>query len=476
MEDSTYQKAIHAFVHDEPGSLTVEAKAGSGKTTTMVKAAKLLDPKQSITMLAFNVTIKDELQQRMADAPYVKVKTFHAVGLGAIRYFDSSIIVDDKGNKCRDIYRGLPDSDPEIESQVLRLVSFAKTMPFENPNMVAIAAIVDVVLDADKLDNAIAFAAQVLRLSNRNTQLIDFDDMVYLPAIGKFPVYRSDALVIDERQDMNLAQIALIKRMMKSTSRAIAVGDRNQSIYGFRGANTEAMDEFTSAIGATELPLSICYRCDKEIIKLAQQIVPEIEWRPGAGDGIVDTLGESKIADVIQYGDSILCRTNAPLVKTALSLISRGKKAYVRGRDIGRNLLTLIKKVQRKYVVNNLPDLMRAIVEYKDAEVTKLIIAEKPGPASTLSDQTETLIALSEGARTIEDLMKNIETIFADNSVGIVCSSIHKAKGTENDRIFLLHPELLPHPMAKTLKQRQQEMNLKYVAITRAKHHLTFIQ
>ena len=91
-------------------------------------------------------------------------------------------------------------------------------------------------------------------------------------------------------------------------------------------------------------------------------------------------------------------------------------------------------------------------------------------------DQAETLLCILDHCE--QDPKKiafQIEKIFTDNVEGIVFCTIHKAKGLEAKNIFILNPELLPHPMAKRDWQIEQEMNLKYVAITRSLDTLTWV-
>jgi superfamily I DNA/RNA helicase len=132
-------------------------------------------------------------------------------------------------------------------------------------------------------------------------------------------------------------------------------------------------------------------------------------------------------------------------------------------------------KVQRKYIADSLPQFLASLQDYAMNEMAKLMAADKMGPAATLNDQVETIVALAEGADTIADINKRIATIFADNVTGVTLSSVHRAKGTEADSVYIIRPDLMPHPMAKTAWQREQEMNLKYVAITRAKRLLTIV-
>ena len=90
-----------------------------------------------------------------------------------------------------------------------------------------------------------------------------------------------------------------------------------------------------------------------------------------------------------------------------------------------------------------------------------------------LADKVVTLIFLSKLSNSIEDLKQKIRTIFTDEIEGICLSTVHKIKGLEANRVFIVRPDLLP---MKTVKgwQYLQEKNLEYVAITRAKTELIY--
>ena len=96
-----------------------------------------------------------------------------------------------------------------------------------------------------------------------------------------------------------------------------------------------------------------------------------------------------------------------------------------------------------------------------------------------LKDRRDCLYCFIDRARTVDEVIQKIESIFTDdkNDVGIKLSSVHKAKGLEADRVFILVPKEapMPHPMAKSIWEYEQEMNLKYVAITRAISELVWV-
>ena len=96
-----------------------------------------------------------------------------------------------------------------------------------------------------------------------------------------------------------------------------------------------------------------------------------------------------------------------------------------------------------------------------------------------LQDRFDCLMCFTEGSDSVDQVLASIDKVFTDDRFGdgVKLSSVHKAKGLEADRVFILLPEGggMPHPMAKSYWQREQEMNLKYVAITRAKNELVWV-
>ncbi len=247
------------------------------------------------------------------------------------------------------------------------------------------------------------------------------------------------------------------------------------SIYGFAGADSDSIPNLIKSLDAETLPLSITYRCPKSHVKLAQSLVPQIEAAPWAKEGTLETVSQYQFAQGAKTGDMVLCRCNAPLVGPAFSLIRQGTKAVILGRDIGRSLMTLISKVQKKAKVHSLSDTLAALIEYGEREVSKLTRMKKHSRAQSIEDRVETIIALSDGCDTMVRLEEKIETIFSDEAEGVTFSSVHKAKGLEADTVWILRDDLMPHPKAEATWELQQEANIRYVAYTRSKSKLFFV-
>lgn len=251
----------------------------------------------------------------------------------------------------------------------------------------------------------------------------------------------------------------------------------HNSIYLFKGSDPSSMTKLKATLGADQLPLSISYRCPKAVIAEAQKIVPNIEAAPTAKEGKVDRIPWNAVAEHAKPGSYVLCRTTAPLVQECLRMISMGKKASVKGKDIGVAVGKLIDKVNKKGDAStSIHDFHKTLQEFLDSETKRLIASKKDHLIPGLEDKVETIHALSSGAKTVGEIKKRVDDIFSkDDSPGVTFSTVHKAKGLEADRIFIMRPDLMPFPKATSEDQLKQEMNLKYVAITRAKDHLTWV-
>lgn len=316
---------------------------------------------------------------------------------------------------------------------------------------------------------------------------MDFDDMIWLPIKLNLPVTKYALLMVDESQDLNKAQQALALRAGK---RLIFVGDVNQSIYGFAGADAESMANLetqlvNSEAGCRLLPLTVTRRCGKAIVAEAQRLVPEFEAHESNGEGKVTTApfgtptgtGQSYV-DSVNDGDMIICRVNAPLVSQCFRFIKQNRKATIQGKDMIAGLISTVKKMKAK----NIPDLVEKLDKWFHAEEEKELKKCNPSEARliALQDRVDCLNVFASNVESVDEMINKIKTVFVDDDTikGIKLSSIHKAKGLEADRVFFLMPANAPcpHPMAKTAWAIKQEHHLVYVGITRAIKELTYVK
>src|SRR3990167_8140563 len=357
---SIYQQAIFEQVQRGDRNIVVEALAGTGKTTTAVKAMEYIPEDKEVCFLAFNKHIATELQSRVpANA---RASTQHALGFSNLRKQFGRVKVEQfKVDEILDVLMPKPtkyapneekEQHYEIRQGVKKLISLMKANLIVPTNGEAIEmgmSMYDIELGTKESD-ILGLFPKIFEMITNCTEEIDFDDMLYLPVYHKVYPEKFDVLFIDEAQDFTPLQINFVLNSLKSSGMSVAIGDRFQSIYAFRFAALDAMDKFVELTDAVTLPLPITYRCPVSHVKLAQRIVPAIEARDGAPDGIVEDIPEVEFFSKLRDGDMSICRVNAPLVPAAFTLIRMGIKATVRGRDIGKNLAEVARKVGKDAV------------------------------------------------------------------------------------------------------------------------------
>lgn len=465
---SAYQLAVFENVNTGKGHTVIKAVAGSGKTTTIVEALGYIPEWCKTLFVAFNKSIAEELKKRAPRG--VEVSTLHSYGLKCITRALGRLRID--ANRVDNFTKAMYGDDHktwELRRDLAKTVSLAKGQLASDEEDI------DTIIDEFNIESAVGenrkkFVDDVLKILLRCTEvaqdgLIDFDDMIWLPVVLGLGQPQFDRVFIDEVQDLNPAQIEMALRAIKPGGRICAVGDPRQAIYGFRGADSRAIDNVVSRLSATVLPLSVCYRCCKAVIREAQEVVPEIEYAPDAEEGSVSTVLVRDMKRGARAGDFILSRTNAPLISLCMFFLREGRPATIQGRDVGASLAAFVKKSKAKDVTA----LRNHIEKWRTEECARL--AAKHRDTQAVEDRAECLLALSEDASTVSDVLEAIEKLFADrdDSARIVLSSTHKAKGMERDRVWLLSSTYCRRPGI-------EEENLLYVGISRARKELFLVQ
>ncbi len=482
---SPYQKAIFDFVAQGHDSAIINAKAGSGKTTTIIKALEFINTNKKVLFLAFNKAIAEELKSRVPRN--VKAATFHSTGFGAwMNHCGRETRIQVESNKVRNlVHEEIGEREQGLYGAfVTKMVGLGKGMGIgyllsnDARSWSELMDHFDINLESEDADEARDYelCTMILKKSiEQARQVIDFDDMLYMPLIENVRFFQYDFVFVDEAQDTNQVQISLLKRMVRPGGRLIAVGDPHQAIYGFRGADSEAMARIQAEFGCKTLPLSVSYRCPQAVVRAAQEFVPDIECFDNAPEGKVGSMAFDH--KFFTNADAILCRNTAPLVETAYALIRQRVACRILGRDIGVGLENLIKKMQAK----NIDRLIEKLNKYQGREMAKHMSKGREDKAQAVDDKVQTLMViidhLPENRRTVADLIRTIQELFTDNNKGLLTlCTVHKAKGLEWPRVFILgRHEYMPSKWARKDWQKQQESNLIYVAYTRAKQELYFL-
>ena len=479
MTPSIYQKNIYEVFQESSDNINISAVAGSGKTTVLLELLKLIPTDKTALFLAFNNSIVDELKNRVKLRNGVEIMTIHSYGWHSImRRYGSRVKMNP--NKAFGKIEKTLKKHPEINERkrgwyfyiipnILDLLR-CNLLEANRDNIEYISDHYDLVVGEKEIEIAI----EVFKSMNHDKSQFDFMDMIYQPYVDATIRKRKfDYVLCDESQDFSLAQQEIIRSALNRKGRLITVGDENQAIYGFAGADVDSYAKLAELNGYSRaMPLSVCYRCDRSIVLEAQEIVPQIEYAPDAEMGVVR---EGSLTQ-IERGDWILCRNLKPLIIVYLWLMKNKIKAKIKGKDIGEGIVALILKTGAKTLsgLSHLLDAEEARIfkKLRDRGVKHPLLHPK---IELFKQRRDVIECLMLEAETVKDLIKMINNIFADDIKGIMLTTIHKSKGLENDRVFFLCPELIPSQFATQPWQLEQEQNLRYVAITRAKHQLIYV-
>jgi superfamily I DNA/RNA helicase len=512
---------VFNFLRYDQGNAVVSAVAGSGKTTTLLEALKYIPDDKTVIFLAFNKSIADELKNRVPKKDNIHVRTVHSYGYTILKreYPDMEI----NPNKYRELFRNIikfhqtkdlrnlskykfdkrkmkyvntiystmekegitNDNLTNFISDVIDLCNHGRLNYININNKLRSLKKLDQVSDIFAVNNEESqslVAYYLLKLGTHYIGEIDYTDMLYLPNLFDIEPYTYDFVFIDECQDLSICQRLLMDLAKKPKSgRFIAVGDPTQAIYGFAGADNESFRELLKFPNTKQLPLSTSYRCHSQIVDTIKHINPDIKHHPGNENGQV--IRDFSHNDV-KNGDMILCRMTLPLVSLCIKYLKDGKRAQIMGSDIGLSLIKMIQSTERKTEDFVMDNVFRRLYKEMDKMISKIkenhMLSEEEARNDThvtiFNEKIQAIEAISGNETDPNKVIDKINDIFSSKiEKGIMLSTIHKSKGLESDRVFILQPELLPSPKATADWEIEQEQNLIYVAHTRAKTLLGFI-
>ena len=585
---STYQENILNTVKLTDKNILVDAKAGSGKTSTLILISEAIQKQgNKCLFLAFNKHIVEELKGKM-DTTDCAIKTIHSLGYSYLRSFlyrqyGQNYKMDLDENKLREIVKYKFEEDGYQQSVIehnidktgIELKDFIRTLISETCHLInfcrfhmtnyheqdkvrklALSCCRTIIEENIGFDNYPTLVESVIdKLKNdfENPEIIDglptykvdFTDMIYFPVYYKMiPPWSIkeylDYVLVDECQDLSELQQEFLKTL-GNNSRFIFVGDEKQAIYGFAGADTKSIFKLTQRYDLEQLPLNICYRCPKKVIKLVQQeVLPTIEYnkeRPDVGE--VYCIERSEIIKNLEKNDVIITRRNSDLLRLFIDL-SVKKKIQVRllNKDLVNNVTNNLTRIVNSYIekYNKGLNIERELFEWmakqgipkqvlkqtnldKDVE-NKIIQLMKDRKNKSITKQKHTVDYLIKcmteyktqgnynqknmetgeldeltayyhiiesfidmfkqkvNALTVKDLITFIENFLSlnENKEVPTLSTIHKMKGGEADNIFIYDYPRFPYCYSNMSEDdQQQEVNLQYVALTRAKKKLYLV-
>lgn len=259
------QAFLDALLDSTAGHLCLRARAGTGKTSTILMATDAYaraNPSHEILICAYNKAIADEVREKLHERghgewkqdpktgrripPTVQAATAHALGLSTIKFLFKPEIDDKKVRKIVDRHTEGMNAPEErgvyqqYGAQIVQLVRYAKQAGF---GFFPDCAINDVAAwhaladhfdvngldDTSEADAVVTAAQHVYRLSLEQTNVIDFDDMILFPLVKNVRVkWTKDLVFVDEAQDLSRARQALIRKFIGPRGRMVIVGDDRQ--------------------------------------------------------------------------------------------------------------------------------------------------------------------------------------------------------------------------------------------------------
>lgn len=470
------QQAIIDAAVSTTDNLIVSALAGAAKTSTLVMLAHALaeaQPRLEILCLAFNKKIAEEMKDRLP--PNCTAMTLNSLGyrtwadacgkrrlnVNFKKGFEiMQAVIEEQAKDDRDgLYKQM--------GELMRIVSFGKACGYvptgewegrAKPLMDDSDFFFHIPQKLSGLEQSVVRECTIRSIRMALKGECDFDDQVFMPTIfgAAFPLYK--LTLIDEAQDLSALNHAMLRKIV-GTRRLIAVGDQCQAIYGFRGAHEDGMDALKAKFSMRELRLTTSFRCAQKIVDAAKWRAPLMRAPDWAAEGEVNHL-PSWSADDLAEEAAVICRNNAPLFSLAIKLLKAGRPAELGGKDIAQ----VITKIMSKFGDAKLPQqaVLDAIAAWEAKEKDKTKTYAHAG----IADRAECMRIFAMQGATLGDALHYARHI-TDLHSPLKLMTGHKSKGLEFDNVYFLDEHLVT--------SHEQDPNVRYVIITRAKSCLTYI-
>ncbi len=467
------------------GDIKINAVAGSGKTTTIIAYAKARPRHGKILYLAFNKAVKLEAVEKFAEKGVfnVQVETAHSLAYKHIVY-PRRYTVRPHGYKIHEIVEllrlkgnGEKHTEYVVANHISRFMAY-----FCNSDKPKVQDLnyLEVVSDGKARAFVTTFYHYIesqtrLLLSKMDSGEIEITHDFYLKKFQlSNPELWFDYILFDEGQD---ASPAMLDIFFKQKATKVIVGDTHQQIYGWR----YAVNSLEKALYTT-YHLSTSFRFGADIATLAMEV---LKWKSHFQDySPVTVKGSGTTAH--QKTTAVLGRTNLGLLLRAIEYVKEKKlkTLYFEGNI---NSYTYADEGASLYDVLNLYNGKRKLI--KDTLIRQMTTL---GELEDYIQKTEDVQLgmmveiVKEYGNEIPGIIKEIKEKHVDNDdkekAEVIFSTVHRCKGMEYDVVHLVNDfiseeklERLPAEAKKeeaTVAKLNEEVNLLYVAVTRAKSNI----
>lgn len=475
------QRAILSTNHD----IVINAVAGSGKTTTLIEYAKSRPAHARILYMAFNKTVKTEAEQRFLKAGLsnVKVETAHSLAFDrVVKRSAYEVVADYKSYDwvyLLEINTGDLHTDYMIGNHVNKFISYFCNSTSDKVQDLNYAETVQERQARQFVQHFYSLIEKFTRLAlaKMDKAEIGITHDFYLKKFQlSKPKLSYDYILFDEGQD---ASGAMLQVFLEQPAIKIMVGDVHQQIYGWRYAiNSLQKVDFSF------YPLSHSFRFDDEIAFVANKV---LDWKRHLGEQpAVNIIGDG-FRSVVSSSKATLARTNLNLMIDAINQLQAGKvkKVYFEGNI---NSYTFADEGASLYDVLNLHNGKSDKIKDKVIGSMKGIKELEEYIEKTEDNSLRSIVdVIKEYGNDLPWLIKDLKEnhVSSKPDADMVFSTIHRCKGMEYDEVILLNDFITEEKLLKNiedlgrghLKEKDkdvlaEEVNILYVAITRARNRL----
>jgi hypothetical protein len=464
------QQAIVDAARHTKDNLIIEALAGAAKTSTLVLIAQALS-NTPILCLAFNKKIALEMAERLPSN--VESMTLNALGHRALGSFLGKRLNLKIGGTRKKLLREAIETWPVAEEKEVLWAGYGDLVKAVEKGAASGYVPDGCFLETTPIMRDDDFFAQVetnftemeIGLIRRVSKdaitgalkgTIEFADQILIPAIFKpvsFPQY--PLVMVDEAQDLSPLNHMILRKLAKK--RLIAVGDACQAIYGFRGADTDSMNNLRDMFNMTKLQLSVSFRCPTSVADHVRWRAPNIQSPDWAKPGEVRQAQPWSVDD-IEDGSAILCRNNAPLFSCAIRLLEAGRRPELVGNDLAASITKDMEKLGKADMAQ--AEVLLAIDKWEERTL------KRSRANGGIQDKAACMRLFAGKGPTLGSALASAQALF--NARGpISLMTGHKSKGLEWGTVYFLNQSLV--------RDEGQDNNLRYVMATRAKEKLIYI-
>lgn len=464
-------------------SACVDAGPGTGKSHTMRAIVKNYNG--NVQSIPFGRALADEEIAAYASFSHVTSLNFHRRG---IRLCGKADVAANKLQTLALAMEGEMEDDEGEEVNRVSLAEFTSKLKVEGVGTYKDA------LTPEEIATKYGYKAclvphgiKLLALSDAQTSVIDFDDMLRFPVLQGRTDWVNGLAALDEVQDYTPHAFEfLTKCLVKQGTQILMIGDVDQTLQGFAGATPALIRIMAEYYGCDQFQLTVNRRCAHAIVTNAPRMTKEMQALPDAPQGTVGTMPQSEVFDAVAAGeyknDAIISEANAPLVMFGLSLLIKGVPVQMRTARLEKLIYRYCPFAfldQRKVALGEVAGLVRKRLAEEESES-----GEPSEEGRDVANAIESLesyciakgitkpqwVRNGRSVRPKHPIFQALDELCKGKS-GITLLTGHTAKGLEWETVFHLPGKVRPPEQDW---QIHQAACLDYVIKTRAKlNHFT---